>query len=81
MCLAMPAEIVALDPDGENGTVALAGVRKRISLALIEAPCLGEYVLVHVGYALHKVSAEEAERTLLLMSELDLASELASEAP
>ena len=73
MCLALPAEIVELDADGMNAVVALAGVRKRISLALIEDPQVGEFVLVHVGYALHKVSAEEAERTLRLMDELDLA--------
>lgn len=76
MCLALPAEIVELDADGMNAVVALAGVRKRISLALIEEPKVGEFVLVHVGYALHKVSAEEAERTLQLMDELELAAEL-----
>lgn len=76
MCLALPAEIVELDADGMNAVVAVAGVRKRISLALIEEPKLGEFVLVHVGYALHKVSAEEAERTLQLIDELDLAAEI-----
>lgn len=76
MCLALPAEIVDLDADGINAVVALAGVRKRISLALIEEPKVGEFVLVHVGYALHKVSAEEAERTLQLMDELEMAAEL-----
>jgi hydrogenase expression/formation protein HypC len=76
MCLALPAEIVELDADGVNAVVALAGVRKRISLALIEEPKVGEFVLVHVGYALHKVSAEEAERTLQLMDELEMAAEI-----
>lgn len=72
MCLALPAQIIALEPDGENAVVALGGVRKRISLALIEDPQIGEFVLVHVGYALHKLSAEEAERTLALMAEIGL---------
>lgn len=76
MCLALPAEIVALEEDGANAVVSLAGVRKRISLALIEDPQVGEFVLVHVGYALHKVSAEEAARTLQLMDEIELATEL-----
>lgn len=76
MCLALPAEIVELDEHGANAVVSLAGVRKRISLALIEDPRVGEFVLVHVGYALHKVSAEEAARTLQLMDEIELATEL-----
>ncbi len=79
MCLALPAQIIALEPDGENATVALGGVRKRISLALIEDPQVGEFVLVHVGYALHKLSAEEAERTLALMAEIGLEADEARE--
>ncbi|WP_374384224.1 HypC/HybG/HupF family hydrogenase formation chaperone [Dongia sp.] len=79
MCLALPAQIVALEPDGESAVVALGGVRKRISLALIEEPQVGEFVLVHVGYALHKISAEEAERTLALMAEIGLDAEADAE--
>lgn len=68
MCLAIPAEVVALK-DGDMATVSLGGVRKDISLALVEDVALGDYVLVHVGYALQRLSPEEAENTLKLMAE------------
>ncbi|MEW5963588.1 MAG: HypC/HybG/HupF family hydrogenase formation chaperone [Pseudomonadota bacterium] len=67
MCLALPARVVALDGD-EMATVALEGVRKRISLALVDDVAVGDYVLIHVGYALHRVSEEEAARTLVMMA-------------
>ncbi|WP_269585417.1 HypC/HybG/HupF family hydrogenase formation chaperone [Roseibium sp. Sym1] len=68
MCLAIPAKVVELE-DGDMAVVALEGVRKRISTALVEDVAIGDYLLVHVGYALHKVSPEEASRTLALMAE------------
>lgn len=68
MCLAIPAEVIALK-DGDIATVSLGGVRKDISLALVEDVTIGDYVLVHVGYALSRLSPEEAEQTLKLMAE------------
>ncbi len=73
MCLAIPAKVVELT-GGDMATVALEGVRKQISLALVEDVGVGDFVLVHVGYALHKVSPEEAERTLALMAEAGVLS-------
>lgn len=70
MCLALPAEVIAIE--GEQATVDLGGVRKTISLALVQEVSVGDYVLVHVGYALGKVSPEEAERTLALFAEAGL---------
>jgi len=70
MCLAIPAEIVELLDDG-MARVDLGGVTKEVSVALIEKPAVGEYVIVHVGYALSKVDAEEAEKTLALFAEMD----------
>ncbi len=67
MCLALPARVI--DIDGELATVELGGVRKEISLALVEEVQVEDYVLVHVGYALARVSPEEAERTLALLAE------------
>lgn len=69
MCLALPAEVVSLSNDDDNAVVSLEGVKKQISLALVEDVKIGDFVLVHVGYALHKVSPQEAERTLSLMAE------------
>ncbi|WP_428643988.1 HypC/HybG/HupF family hydrogenase formation chaperone [Roseibium sp.] len=68
MCLAIPAQVTSLEED-DTAIVALEGIRKRISTALVEDLSAGDYVLVHVGYALHKVSPEEADRTLALMAE------------
>ncbi len=76
MCLALPARVVSIE-DVNSAVVTLEGVRKRISLALVEDVAVGDYVLIHVGFALHKVSVEEAERTLALMAETGmLADEL-----
>lgn len=69
MCLAIPAQVVELR-EGDNAVVDLAGVRKEISLALVENVALGDYVIVHVGYALNRLDPEEAARTLALFAEL-----------
>lgn len=69
MCLAIPAQVVELRPD-DNALVDLAGVRKEISLALVEGVAVGDYVIVHVGYALNKLHPDEAEKTLKLFAEL-----------
>jgi hydrogenase expression/formation protein HypC len=74
MCLAIPAEVVALK-DGDIATVSLGGVKKDVSLALVEDVALGDYVLIHVGYALSRLSPEEAERTLALMAEAGVTGE------
>ena len=74
MCLAIPARIEELTTPG-NAIVNLGGVRKEISLALVEDVALGDYVIVHVGYALQKLDEEEALQTLALFAELGSLSE------
>lgn len=69
MCLAIPAQVVELRA-GDNAVVDLAGVRKEISLSLVEDVQVGDYVIVHVGYALNKLDPEEAEKTLKLFAEM-----------
>ena len=68
MCLAIPAQVVELR-EGDCAVVDLAGVRKEISLALVDGVAVGDYVIVHVGYALSKVDPDEARRTLDLLDE------------
>ena len=69
MCLAIPARVVELrDPD--LAVVDLSGVQKEISLALVDDVAVGDYVIVHVGYALNKLDPDEAEKTLALFAEL-----------
>ena len=77
MCLALPARIVEIH--GENlALIELGGVRKECSLALIDDAVVGDYVIVHVGYALTKLDPEEAEKTLQLFAELGEAALAAS---
>ncbi len=69
MCLAIPARVVELT-ENDGAIVDLGGVRKEISLALVADVVVGDYVIVHVGYALNKLDAEEAEKTLALFAEM-----------
>lgn len=71
MCLAIPARVVAL-VDDDQAIVDLAGVRKQISLALVEGIQIGDYVIVHVGYALARLDPDEAQRTLQAFAEAGL---------
>jgi hydrogenase expression/formation protein HypC len=70
MCLAIPARVVELR-ENDLALVDLGGIRKEISLALVSAANVGDYVIVHVGYALTRLDPEEAEKTLALFAELD----------
>lgn len=69
MCLAIPAQVEQLTAE-DHAIVNLGGVRKEISLALVENIVPGDYVIVHVGYALQKLDQVEAEQTLALFSEM-----------
>lgn len=69
MCLAIPARVVSLNNETDMAIVAVGEIEKEISLALVEDVQINDYVLVHVGYALHKLSEEEAEKTLQLFAE------------
>jgi hydrogenase expression/formation protein HypC len=71
MCLAIPAQVIELLP-GSEGVIDVGGVRKRISLELVAGEvAAGDYVIVHVGYALQKLDRDEAARTLALFAEAD----------
>jgi hydrogenase expression/formation protein HypC len=74
MCLALPALVKELLPD-DLAMVQLGGVTKEISLALVEGIVPGDYVIVHVGYALSKVDPEEAAKTLALFAEMAAAAQ------
>lgn len=67
MCLAIPAQVVEIGA-ADSAIVNLAGVRKEISLALVEDIAVGDYVIIHVGFALNKLDTEEAEETLALFA-------------
>ncbi|MHB8247300.1 MAG: HypC/HybG/HupF family hydrogenase formation chaperone [Acidithiobacillus sp.] len=69
MCLAVPVRVERL-LDNEMAVVEMDGLRKEISLALVDEVREGDYVILHVGYALSRLDPEEAERTLALFAEL-----------
>lgn len=75
MCLAVPARVVAVDTPSETATIALGEVRKDVSIALVDDVAVDDYVLIHVGFALNKISPDEAQRTLELMSEAGVVPE------
>lgn len=60
--------VIELLPE-QMAKVSLDGVTKTISVALVDDICVGDYVILHVGFALSKVDAQEAERTLAMIRE------------
>ncbi len=75
MCLAVPAQVVAVDSSTDTATVALGEVRKDVSLALVDDVGVDDFVLIHVGFALNRISPAEAERTLELMDAAGIVAE------
>ena len=72
MCLALPARVVSIDPAGDIAVVELDGIRKEVSLALVDDVAVDDFLLIHVGYALNKVSEEEAQLTLEFFAQAGL---------
>lgn len=69
MCLAIPVRVVRLVvPDA--ALVDIGGTLKEVSLALVKGVQVGDYVVLHVGYALTRLDPAEAERTLALLAEI-----------
>ncbi len=69
MCLAIPA-LVLRRLEAEEALIDAGGVQLRVSLALVPEAAAGDYVIVHAGFALSRLDAEEALRTLALFAEL-----------
>ena len=69
MCLAIPAQITQILAD-QRAIINLGGVRKEISTVLLEAVFEGDYVIVHVGYALTRLDEKEAQKTLRLFADM-----------
>lgn len=68
MCLGIPMKILKID--GERAIADLSGVKKEISIQLMESVRPGDYVIVHAGFAIEKLSESEARETLKLLKEL-----------
>lgn len=78
MCLAIPGKITELiELDGvKMGKADFGGIVKQVCLQYTPEVQLGDYVMVHVGFALSKVNQDEAERTYKLLEEMEQLSEL-----
>jgi hydrogenase expression/formation protein HypC len=71
MCLAIPGHIQRIeDDDLRTGTVSFAGVTKEVCLALVPEASVGDYVIVHVGFAISKVNEQAAKESLSMIAQL-----------
>lgn len=70
LCLAIPARVLKIE--GERAEIDVGGVRREVSLALVAdaGVNIGDYVLVHTGYAIAKIKEEEAEEILRIWGEV-----------
>lgn len=68
MCLGIPGRII--DMAGSTAVIDVAGARKTVSMALLDGAALGDYVIVHAGYAIERIDASKAEETLRLINEV-----------
>ncbi len=73
MCLGIPMKVVEVH--GDRGIVEIGGVKREASFQLLENVKVGEYVLVHAGYAINKIDEEEAQETLDLLREIAIEME------
>ena len=73
MCLAVPGRIIELN--GEKAVIDFDGIRRSVVVSLLQEPRVGEYVIVHAGFAISRLDVEEAERTYQLLAEMEQAGE------
>lgn len=72
MCLAVPGQVVTIQEDPlRTATVSFGGIAKEVSLALVPEATVGDYVIVHVGFAISKLDEQAARESLELMAQLD----------
>ncbi len=71
MCLAIPSRVVEIDEATKTAVVETFGVKRKVSTMLLKEPLkVGDYVLVHVGFAMEKIDEEEAKKTLELFKQM-----------
>ncbi|MFZ1985831.1 MAG: HypC/HybG/HupF family hydrogenase formation chaperone [Desulfatitalea sp.] len=73
MCLAIPSQIVHIE--GANATIDVAGVQRQTSLMLLDDVQVGDYVIVHAGFAIQKLDAQAAAETLVLLRQAAAAAD------
>ncbi len=73
MCLAVPLKIISIE--GKMGIGELGGVKKKVSLMLLDKVRVGDYVLLHAGFAINRLETKEAEELLQLLREISEVSD------
>lgn len=68
MCLAIPAKIVRIE--NEMATIDMEGTKREVSLLLLQDAGVGDYVIVHAGFAIHKIDEAEAQESLRVLREM-----------
>jgi len=84
VCLAIPGKIIEIHEAGglRSGRVQFGGIVRQVSLDFVPEAGVGDYVMVHVGFAISKVDADEAERTYQILQEMGgIAEELGPDPP
>ena len=79
MCLAVPGEIIEItdrDPLTRSGRVRFGGIIKEVNLAYVPEAKIGDWVIVHVGFAISMLNEAEAERTLEYLAQIEAFNEL-----
>ncbi|MGH9129564.1 MAG: HypC/HybG/HupF family hydrogenase formation chaperone [Acidimicrobiales bacterium] len=74
MCLGIPGQVIAMTAEDHMATVSVEGVRRKVNVGLVQGDpgglAVGEWVLIHVGFAMAKIDEEEAARSLDFLREL-----------
>ncbi len=70
MCLAIPMKLVKID--GASGVVDSGGLRKNVNLSLMKNARIGDYLLIHAGFAIEKIKTQEARKTLKAIRDIEL---------
>ena len=84
MCLGIPGEIIQIlndEPMSRSGKVSFGGVVKEVNLAFVPEATVGYYVVVHVGFAISQLNAEEADQLFRYLAQMDELNELTPEQP
>ena len=68
MCLAVPMKLI--EKEDKNGVVEIDGVKRNVNLSLIENPRIGDYLIVHAGFAIQTLDEEEAKENIKLIKEM-----------
>ncbi len=68
VCLAVPMQVISLD--GDSAICEIDNVRRKASVTMIENPQIGDYVLIHAGFAIEKLNEEEAEESLVIFRDM-----------